>query len=256
MAISRRLLLGMLGAAGAAPSLSKKGRAAEAALPLNEILARHSEAVGSEAALSRVRSKAVDLQIIEKGSVVEARYRADKSPAFRIDIYDKGKHVFCEGLDAKGPWIWPGDVAEARQGVPEARMSGLTGIQFNLYGLKQFPALGNAIFADGREEIESVNYHVLRVTLKDAYDTYLYLDPATFLIARRRDFRPNHPDLNPAKEKLETQFSDYRRVGGIMNAFLQHQVELASGKINQVQVVEKMEYDPPGSVKDRTVREA
>ena len=41
-----------------------------------------------------------------------------------------------------------------------------------------------------------------------------------------------------------------------MNAFLQHQVELATGKINQVQVVMKMEYDPEGAVKGRTVKEA
>ena len=241
----------MLGAAAVTPA-----RTEEAALPLQEILARQSQAVGSEAALGRVRAKAVTLQIIEKGSVVEARYHADKSPAFRIDIYDKGKHVFCEGLDSRGPWIWPGEAPTARQGVPDARASGLTGIQFNLYGLKQFPSLGHRIFSDGREDIEGVNYHVLRVSLKDAYDTYLYLDPATFLIARRRDFRPNHPDLNPTKERLETQFSDYRRVGGIMNAFLQHQVELATGKINQVQVVDRMEYDPEGAVKDRTYKEA
>jgi hypothetical protein len=246
MTVDRRGVLGLLGASMALPA-----RAADADLPLAEILARHSQAVGSEAAQARVHSKAVDLQIIEKGSVVEAHYRADKSPSFRIDIYDKGRHVFCEGLDAKGPWIWPGDAPAARQGVPEAKMSGLTGIQFNLYGLKQFPALGNRITPDGREEIEGVNYHVLRVALKDAYDTFLYLDPATFLIARRRDFRPNHPDLNPAKESLETQFSDYRRVDGLMNAFLQHQVDLSSGRINQVQVVERMEYDPAGPVKDR-----
>lgn len=247
----RRLVLGLIGGMAAAPALA----AEHGALTLAEILARHTEAVGSEAAQMRVRGKRVELQIIEKGSVVEAHYRADKSPAFRIDIYDKGKHVFCEGLDAKGPWIWPGGAAQARQGVPEAKASGLTGIQFNLYGLRQFPALGHRLFADGREEIEGVNYHVLRLALKDAYDTYIYLDPATFLIARRRDFRANHPDLNPAKEKLETQFNDYRRVGGIMNAFLQHQVELATGKINQVQVVMKMEYDPDGPVKDRTVKE-
>ena len=245
----RRSVLGLLGGLAAGPA------AGSGALPLEELLARNAEAVGSEAALARVRGKAVELQIIEKESVVEAHYRADKSPAFRIDIYDKGKHVFCEGLDAKGPWIWPGNATEARQSVPQARASGLTGIQFNLYGLKQFPALGNRIYADGREEIEGVTYHVLRVALKDAYDTYLYLDPATFLVARRRDFRPNHPDLNPAKEKLETQFNDYRRVGGIMNAFLQHQVALATGTINQVQVVMKMEYDPAGTVKDRTARE-
>jgi len=156
MAINRRMLLGVLGAADAIPSLSKRARGAEGALPLDEILARHTAAAGSEAAQSRVRGKRVDLQIIEKGSVVEAHYRANKSPAFRIDIYDKDRHVFCEGLDAKGPWIWPGNAAEARQGVSEAKASGLTGIQFNLYGLKQVPALGHRMFADGCKEIEGV----------------------------------------------------------------------------------------------------
>src|SRR5262249_6858213 len=126
MAIDRRMLLGVLGAAGVLPA-----QAADNILSLEELLARHTQAVGNEAAQDRVRGKRVELQTIEKGSVVEAHYRADKSPAFRIDIYDKAKHVFCEGLDAKGPWIWPGDATAARQGVPEARMSGLTGIRFN-----------------------------------------------------------------------------------------------------------------------------
>lgn len=71
---------------------------------------------------------------------------------------------------------------------------------------------------------------------------------------RRGVPRPNHPDLNLVKEKLETQFNDYRGVGGMMNAFLQHQVELATGKINQVQVVTKMEYDPEVAVQDRTIK--
>ena len=196
----------------------------------------------------------MDLQIVEKGQVVTAQYRCNKQPAFRIDIYDKDRHVFCEGLDAKGPWIRPGDAPSARQGVADAKRTGVEGVEFNLYGLKSFPALGNRLAFDGREVIAGVNYYVLRVDLKDSYQTFLYLDPDSWMIARRRDFRANHPDFNPTKQRLETQYSDFRQVNGIMNAFLQHQVDLADGKITQVQIVDRMVYNaaPDGGVPDRT----
>jgi hypothetical protein len=223
-------------------------------LPLEEVIVRHVAALGGAAALRGIRSKAVDLQIVEKGRVIAARYRCNKAPAFRIDIYDKGKHVFCEGLDGKGPWIWPGDAPAARPGVPDAKRTGIEGVEFNLYGLNAFDALGNRVALDGRETIESVRYYVLRVDLKDSYQTFLYIDPNSWMIARRRDFRANHPDLNPTRQRLETQYSDFRRVGGILNAFLQHQVDLSNGRITQVQIVDRMDYNlkSGGEVFDRT----
>jgi hypothetical protein len=247
---SRRGFLGFAGAGLAMPAFAASQ---SANLSLTEIVTRHTAALGGAAALNAVRAKAVDLQIVEKGEVVLAHYRCSKEPGFRIDIYDKGKHVFCEGLDARGPWIWPGGAPAARQRVADAKRTGIEGIEFNLYGLNAFPGLGNKLALDGRETIEGVNYHVLRVDLKDSYQTFLYLDPNNWMIARRRDFRANHPDLNPAKQRLETQYSDFRRVGGIANAFLQHQVDLSNGKITQVQIVDRMEYNPtPEGVLDRT----
>ena len=246
---NRRVLLGLLGAGMAAPVFAAPPISD---VHLEEIIARHVAALGGAAALRGIRSKAVDLQIVEKDQVVHARYRCNKIPAFRIDIYDKGGHVFCEGLDGKGPWIWPGNAPAARQGVPDAERTGIEGVEFNLYGLDAFPALGNKLTLDGRETIEGVNYYVLRVDLKDSYRTFLYIDPDSWMIARRRDFRANHPDLNSTKQRLETQYSDFRRVGGIRNAFLQHQVDLSNGRITQVQIVDRMEYNPmPDNVFDR-----
>jgi hypothetical protein len=247
---NRRGLLALLGAGVALPAF---GAPATSDLPLEDVIARHVAALGGASALRGIHSKAVDLQIVEKGQVIAARYRCNKAPAFRIDIYDKGKHVFCEGLDGKGPWIWPGDAPAARQGVPDAKRTGIEGVEFNLYGLNAFPGMGNKIALDGREIIEGVNYHVLRVDLKDSYRTFLYIDPDNWMIARRRDFRANHPDLDTTKQRLETQYSDFRAVNGIRSAFLQHQVDLSNGRITQVQIVDRVEYDPKsgGEVFDR-----
>ena len=236
----RAFLSAGLSAGMMVPSLA----APEGSTPLSEIIARHTKARGGAAALDAIHAQEADLEIVEKGKVNQARYRCDKQPAFRIDLYDKERHVFCEGLDAKGPWIWPGDQPAPRQGVPDAKRAGLTGIQFNLYGLHAFPALGHKLSLDGRETLGGVDYHVMRVDLKDADPTFLYIDPENWMIARRRDFRPNHPDLNPVKQHLETQFTDFRPVDGVMAPFLQHQVDLDSGQINQVIVVDRMAFNP------------
>jgi len=253
--LKRRTFLASLAAGAAMPAFAAT---ADSDLSLAEIIARHTQARGGASALDALQSQAVDLEIVEKGQVINAHYRCNKQPTYRIDIFDHGKHVFCEGLDGKGPWIWPGDQPAPRQGVPDGKKSGLTGIQFNLYGLHAFPSLGHKLSSDGREMLGGVNFYVVRVDLKDAYSTFLYIDPQTWMIARRRDFRANHPDMNPVKQHLETQFADFRPISGVMSSFLQHQVDLGSGKINQVILVDRMTYNPKLDAKifDRSYKAA
>lgn len=221
-------------------------RRAQAArdLSLQQVIDRHAAARGGRAKLDAVRALAVDMQIVEKGEVIEARYRCDKSPAYRIDIYAGGKHVFCEGLDGGGTWIWRNGQPAAAQGVDDGKRAGLEGIQFNLYGLHAFPSLGNKLTLDGRERIAGVDYYVVRVDLAYGDPAFLYIDPQTWMIARRREIRAFHPDLDTAKEHLESQYTDFRGTGGIQDAFLQHQVNLASGAITQVVALKRITHDP------------
>jgi hypothetical protein len=236
--MSRRRVLALSGALGAMASIRSANAAAD--LSLDQVIERHTQARGGKARLDRVQAQAVDMQIMEKGKVIQARYRCDKSPAYRIDIYDGGKHAFCEGLDAQGTWIWPGDQPQARQGIEDGKRAGLEGIQFNLYGLHAFPALGNRLSLDGREEIAGVNYYVVRVDLKYGDPAFLYIDPQNWMIARRREIRAFHPDMDNSKRHLESQFTDFRDVDGVMSSFLQHQVDLATGAITQVTIIDKM----------------
>jgi hypothetical protein len=250
MAHGRRGVLQLgLGAVAlvAAGSRSKAAAQSAGSLSLEEVIARHTAARGGAAAFDAVESETVDLELTEKGETVQAKYRATKDPFFRIDIYDKGKHVFCEGMDADGPWIWPGDKPQPQQSVPDARKTALQGITFNLYGLHAFPKLGDKLALSGRERIEGIEYYVIEVTLQDSYQTFLYIDPQTWMILRRRDFRSFHPDLDTTKKFIETQYTDFRTTSGVRSAYLQHTVDLKTGDITSVAVTKKLIYNPGGS---------
>ena len=221
------------------------GCARAADLSLDEIIARHTRARGGRAALDAIHAEYVDQDITENGKTVNAHYLCDKRPAFRIDIYDGGRHTFCEGLDAKGPWIWPQAQAAARDGVADGAKSAIQGIQFNLYGLHAFPGLGNRLSLEGRQTIAGTDYYVIGVNMRGSYQTYLYLDPKSFLVTRRRDDRAPHPDLNAARKYLETQYFDFRPVSGVTVAFAQHQVDLAGGTVIQTISCHKIAYNPP-----------
>jgi hypothetical protein len=227
-------------------------------LTLDDIIARHTAARGGAAAIDAIHSQAVDLEMMESGEVLKGHYVCSKAPAYRIDVFDHGKHVFCEGVDANGPWIWPASQPAATQAVPDARRTGLEGIEFNLYGLHTFPARGNRLMLSGRELLGRINHYVIQVGLKDSYRTFLYIDPETWMIVRRRDFRAAHPDVNDTKKNLEKQYSDFRAVSGVLTPFLEHQIDLATGKITQVSIVDQMTYNPPleSGVPDRAHKAA
>jgi hypothetical protein len=234
----RTFVTGML--AALLPSVARAAN-----LSLDEIIARHTKARGGRAALDAISAEFVDQDITENGSTVNAHYLCAKQPAFRIDIYAKGKHTFCEGLDAKGPWIWPQAQPAARDGVADGAKSAIQGIQFNLYGLHAFPGMGNRLSLEGRQTISGTGYYVIGVNMQGSYQTYLYLDPKTFLVMRRRDDRAPHPDLNATRKYLETQYFDFRPVSGVMAAFTQHQVDLASGAVTQTISCRNIAYNPP-----------
>lgn len=210
---------------------------------LARIIEQHTIARGGAAALDRIHAKLVDLAIAEKGQTFDARYQCVADPAWRIDIYAGGKHVFCEGLDEHGPWLWPGGAAAPRDGVPDARRTGIQGIEFHLYGLHCFTKRGHTIALDAPQEVDGVSYHVLRVTMRDAYETFLFINPETWLIDRRRDERAPHPDVDSTRKFLEKRFSDYRPVSGVMTAFLETQVDLISGETINTSTVRDMAYN-------------
>ncbi len=244
-AITRRTAVGAFAAAAFSEPLWSASRDRPAGdLPLGEVIRRHTAARGGADRLDAVRSLASDITITEKGATLEAHYSCDDSPAWRIDVYDHGRHVFCEGLDADGPWLWPDGEKAARAAVPDARKTGLQGIEFNLYGLHRFPARGHRLSLDGRERLDGVDYHVVRATMKDSYETFLFISPLTWMIERRRDYRAFHPDVDPKKVFAEKRYADFRRVDGIVSPFSEQQANWQTGEIVNSTAVKRMVFNP------------
>jgi hypothetical protein len=248
MPVSRRSALTMAVGAMAALPLRAKGIAAAThrrGLGLSDVVARHTAARGGAKALDRVHSVLVMPTIIEKGSTLQARYLCSDVPAWRIDIYADTNHVFSEGLDGKGPWLWPSGDAAPHDAVPDARRTGIQGIEFNLYGLHRFASRGHRLHLEGREVVDGVDYYVVRVTMRDSYETYLYINPSSWMIERRRDYRSFHPDVDPTKVFAEKQYSDFRWASAIKTAFAERQVNWKTGALVNSTTVNSLAYNPP-----------
>ena len=242
---SRRSALGAFVALAASARVGQASIVKTDASPsLARVIRRHTDARGGAKKLDAVHAMSSDVTITEKGSALQGHYSCNDSPAWQIDVYADGKHVFCEGLDQKGPWLWPVGDSAAHDAVADARKTGIQGIEFNLYGLHRFPSRGHVLSLDGRELLDGVDYYVVRVVMKDSYETYLYINPTSWMIDRRRDFRAFHPDIDPKKAYAEKRYGDFRKVDGIVSAFSEKQVNWKTGEEVNSTVVRGMAYNP------------
>jgi hypothetical protein len=72
-----------------------------------------------------------------------------------------------------------------------------------------------------------------------------YLDPKTWLVARTRDHKALHVDLDPTKRPLEETLLDVRPVEGVLRSFRAVGRDLGSGEAIQTTVVTAIEVNPP-----------
>ena len=86
-------------------------------------------------------------------------------------------------------------------------------------GLHEIAQHGHRLELIGDETLDGKLYYVLKLTFSDKFVTYLYMDAASLLIARQRDERALHPDVDPAKKQLENRFEEYRALVGVQQSF-------------------------------------
>lgn len=215
------------------------------AVTLDELMERNAEAVGGKAALEAVRSIRFDLHIVDPGSEVDGIYLAARPGRMRIDVSANGQHVFTEALGEKRAWQWKGkgEPVEASATATAALRHGVE-LPGHIFGLHELRQRGHRVELAGREQVGKVNYHVLRVTFADGYNTSLYLDPELWLITRRRDVRPLHPDVDPTPTTIESTMSDFRRVGDLLFPFKSTDTDLASGKTLETATVRSITLNP------------
>jgi len=208
---------------------------------VDEIIEKNTNAMGGAAAIEAIHSVAIKLHITDPSFEVDGVYRAARPGRMRMDVYAAGKHVFAEAFNGERAWQWQGKgepVGENAQATAALRH----GVELpgNLFGLRELRRRGHQISFTGREKVGSVNYYVLRITLSDGYSASLYVDPVTWLIARRRDVRPLHPDIDPKPTTIESAKTDFRKIDGVYFSFHNTDTDLGSGKVLETGVVKEV----------------
>ena len=156
-----------------------------------------------------------------------------------------GKVVYTEAFSGVRGWQWKGqgDVVEEKPVGAAALRHGVE-LPGHLFGLHELPQHGHQVALLGREHVAGTDYYVLRVTLADGYSTRLYVDPNSWLITRRRDFRPLHVDIDPRPTTIETVFSDFRKVAGVKFPFTSVDTDLQKNKVLETVRVDKILVNP------------
>lgn len=220
----------MLAAMGSTVAAASMSFAATKPLTLDEIVRRNTAARGGAAALNRVRSLAIDVEIDEAGQKLNGHYAADTEGLVRIDVYADGKLVGAEGVDRKGVWILGKDGPQPSKATGAA--NALTnGAENHLFGWNRFAARGNTMKLMAAETIDGVLCPVVEVRYSTGHVSYFYVDPNTWLAVRRRDERAYHPDVSQQTQRVETRFSDFKKVDGVVAAHLNEDFDIDTGKL-------------------------
>lgn len=214
-------------------------------LTVDQLIERNTKALGGRPALEAIQSIRFGLHIVDPDFAVDGSYIAARPGWMRIDITADGQHVYTEALSRTRAWQWKGKgqpVAQSAKGAAALRH----GVELpgHLFGLHEMRSRGHRLELAGREKVEGINYHVLRVTLADGYQTTLYVDPGSWLITRRRDRRPLHPDVDPTPTTIENKMTDFRRVGDLLFSFASTDTDLATGKILETTTVRSIALNP------------
>ena len=209
-------------------------------------IARHTEARGGAAAIERVSSLRYHVTIVEPSFTVEGVYEVDRQGRMRIDIFQGGRRVFTEAFDGRSGWQMGDGEEHGSAASPEGSAALWRGTQSpdKLFGLHEMTRLGHQVEAAGFEAVEGKRYARVRVTLSDGWETMYYLDPDTWLVARSRDHKALHVDLDPKKRPLEESLLDVRPVEGVMRSFRAVGRDLGSGEVIQTSTVSRIEVNP------------
>lgn len=215
------------------------------AVTLDKIIDRNAQAMGGRAAIEAIQSIEVSLHISDPGFEADGIYYAARPGKMRIDVSVAGKHVFTEAFDGERGWEWNGKESKTAAPLATAALSHGVELPGKLFGLHELKQRGHQLQLVGREKIDGIDYYAIRLIFRDGYQTTLYVDPNSWLITRRRDFRPLHVDIDPRPTTIEQKNWDFRKVGGVQFAFAGSETDLKTGKLLESSLIKEIKINPP-----------
>ena len=171
--------------------------ASACSLTREDLIARHTSAVGGAQAIEAVERLEIELRISEGKSTLQGIWRGDRQGRMRIDVYARSRRVYTEAFDGSQAWQM-NEKGTVTPSAPEGAAALWHGTQYpgRLFGLHEMGRVGHALQLEGLETLDGVDYYILKLMLSDGFVTFRYLNPQSWLIDRGRDVRAIHLDLD------------------------------------------------------------
>ena len=209
-------------------------QAASMRLPsVNTIIAHYIEAIGGERNVSAVYSLLYRGTYSEKGMTMGDAVLVKQRPFYKlVGDPDKPATDFSEGYDGSA-WEYYRDPGIVLRTVGPAAAATRHGVAI-MGPLVDHEALGSTITLIGVAKVGDRDAYRLRVRMLDGFEEDEFIDTKDWLLLADRKVAPVH--AFGAGISSETRWSDYRRVTGVLFAFRNQEVELATGKtLNEFQ---------------------
>ena len=219
---------------GSYVSTADRGRSVE------DIVARHIEALGGRTNIDKIKSTVVHAEYREGSFVMPGAYMAKMLPYYRT-ICDPNQPPgdVCEGYDGSA-WEYykdPGVVLRTVSAAAAATRHGL-----DLFdSLVDYQAHGTKVVLTGEEMFHGKAAFKLHVTLADGFEKEMFVDKDSFLVIGDRRAAPVHAFGEEVRS--ENEIGDYRQVDGVMFPFLYKEVEIANGKEMNRLTIQSMEVN-------------
>jgi hypothetical protein len=196
-------------------------------LPVEEIIARHIEAVGGQRRIDAIHSVVFRLTYREGAHVNSHGYMAKMRPYYKTLGDPKNlKGDVNEGFDGSA-WEYYADPGVVLRVVGAAAAATRHGTEL-VDSVADARMLGARIELAGDESFAGKPAYKLHITLADGFEKDLFVDQQSFLIVGDRRTAPVH--AFGAAVKSENRFGDYRPVNGVLFPFTIQEVEIATGK--------------------------
>ena len=207
---------------------------AQAELSADQIIARYVDAIGGQAACNEIQNVVIRGSYTENGETDPATL-ARMRPYYKL-VGDplKRSTEFEEGYDGSA-WEFYGDPGIVLRTVGPASAAARHGL-YVLGDLVDYKKHGSTVTLIGTTKFDGHDAYQLRVHMMDGFEQDEFVDGHSWLIVAVRKVAKVH--AFGADVASETRWDDYRPVRGVLFAFRNREVALATGRLlNQFQAV-------------------
>jgi len=199
------------------------------ALPsADAIVANYVKAIGGQDACDAIQNVIIRGVYTENGQSDDHAVLARMRPFYKLvgDPLHRSTE-FEEGYDGSA-WEFYGEPGMVLRTVGPAAAAARHGL-YILGNLVDYKKQGSTVTLIGTAKIAGRDTFQLRVRMMDGFEQDEFVDAKTWLVIADRKVAKVH--AFGADVPSETRWSDYRRVNGVLFAFHNNEVEIATGKV-------------------------